>query len=238
MNYTRVSVLNAVHAILRVRTVVIVGVLILIPLALLAITNVPKDNRLMPTATMQLPCSTLAPNNRVIARNKIAFSASTNWANHEICIMNPDGSNRYIVTDNARENHISSWSPDNERIAFESGIGWDTNVYLINIDGSNEVLLTHTNRAIGGNWSPDGKRIAFTEDNSPYPVHIVNIDGTHDVVLPPLDGNDRPRWSPDGRKLLFWSARNGNGVQIYTINADGTNPAQLTNKGFNINPSC
>ena len=37
-----------------------------------------------------------------------------------------------------------------------------------------------------------------------------------------------PVWSPDGRQLAFQSARDGN-LEIYVMNADGTNPVRLTN---------
>ena len=52
---------------------------------------------------------------------------------------------------------------------------------------------------------------------------------------PPLAGTSQgtPRWSPDGRQISFDS--NTNGYQIYTVNADGGRPRQMTTgQGINI----
>jgi Tol biopolymer transport system component len=39
--------------------------------------------------------------------------------------------------------------------------------------------------------------------------------------------DSRPRWSPAGRKILFNSERDGN-LEINVMNADGSNPVNLT----------
>jgi TolB protein len=39
--------------------------------------------------------------------------------------------------------------------------------------------------------------------------------------------DDSPRWSPDGTKIVFSSTRAGND-EIFMINADGTNPTNIT----------
>ena len=41
--------------------------------------------------------------------------------------------------------------------------------------------------------------------------------------------DEEPAWAPDGRRLAFVSTRGGN-ADIYVMNADGSNVAQLTNK--------
>lgn len=212
------------------------GIFAFVSLIVLITSCMPERSVPMATPSLQLPCGMMSTPPTLTGHNKIAFTARTNQGTNTICVINPDGSDSYTVIQNSRDNHMIAWSPDNQRISFESGVGQDRNIYLVNIDGSNEVQLTRSNHAIGGDWSPDGQQIVFTEGVG-YIVHIVNIDGTNDTALAPLGGNDRPRWSPDGRELLFWSARAGNGVQIYSMNADGSDLAQLTNQGFNVDPS-
>ena len=46
-----------------------------------------------------------------------------------------------------------------------------------------------------------------------------------------------PTWSPDGQRIAFMSLRNGGDLEIYTMDADGSNPVNLTdNPGQNDEP--
>ncbi len=46
-----------------------------------------------------------------------------------------------------------------------------------------------------------------------------------------------PAWSPDGKKIAFVSRLFPMGMNIYVMDADGTNPQQLTSTGTNMSPS-
>jgi dipeptidyl aminopeptidase/acylaminoacyl peptidase len=48
------------------------------------------------------------------------------------------------------------------------------------------------------------------------------------VLSPNLARDGKPSWSPDGTKIVFWSERDGD-QEIYSMNADGSNPTRLTN---------
>jgi len=59
---------------------------------------------------------------------------------------------------------MSVWSPDDRRIAFASDRDGNSEIYVMNADGSNAVRLTYndaTDRYPG--WSPDGSKIVFTQ---------------------------------------------------------------------------
>ena len=57
----------------------------------------------------------------------------------------------------------------------------------------------------------------------------MNIDGSNLTRLTQSDDNDSgPVWSPDGTKIAFSSLRDGN-FEVYVMNADGSNPINLTN---------
>jgi Tol biopolymer transport system component len=85
-----------------------------------------------------------------------------------------------------------------------------------------------------------GGRIAFISNrDGPYEIYTMNADGS-DVRRITTDGVNKydPRWtfngtqlawSPDGTKLLYVAqADEANGLDIFVINADGSNPIDLT----------
>lgn len=77
--------------------------------------------------------------------------------------------------------------------------------------------------------SPDGTTIAFCwagpyGSDGPY-IYTVKTDGTDMKQL--THGHDKnPIWSPDGSKIAYINED----FQIWTMNADGTNAAQLTTR--------
>ena len=74
--------------------------------------------------------------------------------------------------------------------------------------------------------APDGKRIAFT---STQHVAVSDMDGRNwrSLTAGITGRHIAPRWSPDGSRILFWTDRDGN-PEVYVMNADGTNPVNLT----------
>ena len=84
---------------------------------------------------------------------------------HEIYVMNADGSGVVQLTDNAISDGWPVWSPDGSRIAFRSDRDGDFEIYVMNADGSGVVQLTDNSHhdTIGG-WSPDSRRIVYESD--------------------------------------------------------------------------
>ncbi len=106
-----------------------------------------------------------------------------------------------------------------------------TEIYIMNVDGSEQVRLTN-NLADDGDpsFSPDGSKIAFDSNRDGNgEIYIMNTDGSEQVNLTnnPAEGWD-PSFSPDGSKIAFTSDRYGN-YEIYTMNVDGSEQVNLTN---------
>ncbi|MCB0117279.1 MAG: PD40 domain-containing protein, partial [Caldilineaceae bacterium] len=85
-------------------------------------------------------------------------------------------------------------------------------------------------------WSPDGAWIAFvsTEANNDE-IYLVSPDGAiiQRLTYNSWEWDKHPTWSPDGRQIAFWSNRETGRSQIWIMDADGSNPRNLSNSDFN-----
>ena len=116
-----------------------------------------------------------------------------------------------------------SWSPDGQRIAFGRFSRNDLDLYVMNADGTNEVLRAE--RFHSPSWSPDGTRLAVTRGNCWYAcqLSLLNVDDTSTAPVPFAAMAAQPAWSPDGKKIAFVSLSGDDGYhELQVLNTDGT----------------
>jgi hypothetical protein len=169
---------------------------------------------------------------------RIAFHSNRDAAS-EIYVMNADGTGLTRLTNNSALDVLPAWSPDGTKLAFRSNRdGGNSEIYVMNADGSGQTRLTN-NLVSDDNpaWSPDGTRIAFDSNrDGNTEIYVMNTDGTGVTRLTNNTSTDQfPSFSPDGTKIVF-SGGIGN-FQIMVMNANGTNPVQLTSSGVNNIPA-
>ena len=183
--------------------------------------------------------------------NIVFISLRSDGRNSEIYRMNPDGKRLQRLTEQPGYDGAPTWSPDGQKITFvsfrdkhriEAGGIILGDIYVMNPDGTNPINLTQSpERAdLSSSWSPDGKQIALGSIDIPYnpDIWVIDADGGNPRNLTNHHAIDRsPAWSPDGRQIAFSSDRNKDwefethamNWEIYVMNADGTNPINLTN---------
>ena len=140
------------------------------------------------------------------------------------------------LTQSVGDDKAPAWSPDGQRIVFESDRNGDYEVYIMSSDSSNLINLT---QSVGDDkapaWSPDGQRIAFVSNrDGNWEVYVMSSDGSNLINLTQSVGDDKaPAWSPDGQRIAFVSNRNGDYKnEIYVMGSDGSNLINLTPSAY------
>ena len=130
---------------------------------------------------------------------QIAFSFSP-VSNAEIYVMNvaqPERSEH--ITEDMYTDTSPAWSPNGLKIAFQSDRGGNSDIYLMNPDGSGLHPITDdTSRDTMPAWSPDSQRIAFVSNRTgSSDLFVMRRDGTEIQQLT-FGGAEytRPAWRP------------------------------------------
>ena len=138
-----------------------------------------------------------------------------------------------------------AWSPDGRKLAFVSRRDGNSEIYVINADGSGQENLTqHPARDSHPSWSRDGRKLAFVsrrDGNSE--IYVMNADGSGLRNVTRTPSNDLgPAWSPDGRAIAFVQkiqgkcapsapgtpCSNNYETYLYVVNGDGSGLRRLT----------
>ena len=145
--------------------------------------------------------------------------------NHDdVWSINADGTGLTRLTDSPSLEFDPSWSPDGTRIAYRSDRNDESELWLMNADGSDRHRV-----ARGGfpAWSPDGSKIAYA---SPSSISIMNADGSGQRRVPHTDGGEYPSWSPDGTRIAFLRTTPGEHL-TYIVDVDGSRVVDLSRLG-------
>jgi Tol biopolymer transport system component len=139
------------------------------------------------------------------------YSQGYVWAlyDYDIYVARADGEGARRITDNPRYDAEGTLSPDGKTIVFTSLRDGDLDIYTMRVDGTKLKRLTRTLGYDGGPFfSPDGSRIVYR-------------------AWHPQTARD----SGDYQALLAQNLVRPTRMEIWVMNADGSNQHQVTNLG-------
>src|SRR6266545_666039 len=123
-----------------------------------------------------------------------------------------------------------AFSPDGSRIAFVSQRDGNSEIYVMNADGTGAVRITNDPQSDGRPaFTPDGQSVVFHSARTAgkQQIWVVNVDGTALTQLTRDSVNSSPTVSPDGQTIAYVSQRNKD-ADIWLMARDGSNQRQFT----------
>jgi TolB protein len=115
-----------------------------------------------------------------------------------------------------KQNFLPAWSPDGSKLAFTSNRDGNSEIYVVNRDGSGMRRLTnHPAIDVTPTWSPTGTQLAFTSDRTGSPqIWVMNADGSELNKITNESWCDRPTWSVPPNNEIAYAAKTGAGFDI------------------------
>lgn len=202
--------------------------------------------RSWPTITLLLVLifAAITPLRMLAQDSRIAFvgNQSGSW---QLYTVNPDGSVMSQITNMAPtdfDQWLPDFSPDGKQIVFCYGQGSSagnavTEIYVMNMDGSNVVQLTHDGLYdCAPRWSPDGSHIIFVRTDPVSFQTVVTTMLPDGSQMTPLTSRFwlafRSGYSSDMKHIFFESMQGGFVSVLWGMNADGTDQTRLTPAGL------
>jgi TolB protein len=127
------------------------------------------------------------------------------------------------------------FSPDGERIVFNSDRGGSQQLYVMNAEGGEVRRISFgKGRYATPVWSPRGDLIAFTKmHRGRFFIGVMRPDGSGERLLSESFLDEGPTWAPNGRVLMFFRQSpgdlqgRGGSTRLWSIDLTGYNEREI-----------
>lgn len=164
---------------------------------------------------------------------RIVYSTGypTETDDSEIVVYSFETGERRNISDHPAFDANPSFSPDGKQIIFNSDRDGNSEVYLMNADGTGLRRLTNdpAKEAFQA-FSPDGTQIVFNSnrENEKVGIYLLNVnDNSPPVRLSDTRHNAEIRpgcWSRDGTRIVYMSDAGGDKFNLYSTKVEPASP--------------
>ena len=152
------------------------------------------------------------------------------------------GSNQMArLTDAPSIETAPSFSPEGDRIVFESDRSGNQQIYVMSVRGGEPTRVSSgEGRYSTPVWSPRGDLVAFTKQNAGrFHIGVMRTDGSEERLLTASFLDEGPTWAPNGRVIMFTreSAGAGGAPALFSVDISGRNLRQVTTERAASDPA-
>ncbi|HVU23376.1 MAG TPA: PQQ-dependent sugar dehydrogenase [Opitutus sp.] len=132
-------------------------------------------------------------------------------------------------------NNDHGLSPDGTQLVIgEIPADGKSLMYLLPVTGGAPRRIDVPGPAYWHGWSPDGRTLIYcAARDGNYDIYSIPVAGGRETRLTDAPENDNgPDFSADGRWIYFHTFHGGHGVQIWRMNADGSQKEPVTDDDY------
>lgn len=141
------------------------------------------------------------------------------------------------LTQNEADDRYASYSPNGDKIAFESNRDGTWQIYIMDANGENQLRLTHDNsNNRRPSWHPKGKKVLFESDRSgKKELYTIKLKNGKVKKLSNFKDGEEPNfacYSPNGKLIALSIAVSDSKSDIVLMKKNGKIVRRLTNNEF------
>ena len=165
---------------------------------------------------------------------KLAYTRGPNFISHDLFVMDMKTGQSRQWTKELRSIGGAAWTPDGGSLIFSSNRLGLFSLWRIDAPGGEPQRLTvGAADAVSPSIARSGERMSYLSRRVNinlwrYPLDGAAVGQQPERLVSSTRISTEPDYSPDGRRIAFASERSGS-WEIWTTQADGTQPIQLTN---------